>query len=195
MTNTKKIYTLHNDILIKELKAFYQISKNANMLNKYLNNKKISLRLIDFFITYYCKVNNIILTLSNKKFFNIYSSYKQYLKAYSKILFDPFCRKHKIDFIINVNGNETTFETSIGQLNFFKWLIEQNILLYIEANIQLIEEELVKYNLEKINKKKGLKEKGLKEKGLKEKGLKEKGLKENTDLIIVNKRTHNIKFN
>ena len=193
MTNTKKIYTLHNDILIRELKAFYQIAKNANMLNKYLNHKKISLRIIDFFITHYCKVNNIIIILPNKKFFNIYSSYKQYLKAYSKILFDPFCRKHKIDFIINVNGSETKFDTSLGQLNFFKWLIEHNLLSYIEANIIIIDEELVKYNLEKTQlraDKKALKERE-RDKELKEK----KGLKENKNLIIINKQKHDIKFN
>lgn len=191
MTNTKKIYTLHNDILIRELKAFYQIAKNANMLNKYLNHKKISLRIIDFFITHYCKVNNIIISLSNKKFFNIYSSYKQYLKAYSKILFDPFCRKHKIDFLINVNGHETKFDTSLGQLNFFKWLIEHNLLSYIEANIITIDEELAKYNLEKTQlraEKKALKER---DGGLKEK----KRLKENKNLIIINKKKHDIKFN
>lgn len=191
MTNTKKIYTLHNDILIRELKAFYQIAKNANMLNKYLNHKKISLRIIDFFITHYCKVNNIIISLPNKKFFNIYSSYKQYLKAYSKILFDPFCRKHKIDFIINVNSSETKFDTSLGQLNFFKWLIEHNLLAYIEANIITIDEELAKYNLEKTQlraDKKALKER---DGGLKEK----KRLKENKNLIIINKKKHDIKFN
>lgn len=189
MTNTKKIYTLHNDILIRELKAFYQNTKNANMLNKYLNHKKISLRIIDFFITYYCKVNNIIITLPNKKFFNIYSSYKQYLKAYSKVLFDPFCRKHKIDFLINVNGHETKFETSLGQLNFFKWLIEYNLLAYIEANLITIDEELVKYNLEKTKKRN-------EKKTLKENGGGGGGLKGNDkkNLIIVNRKKHDIKF-
>jgi len=189
MTNTKKIHTLHNDILIKDLKTFYQISKNAIILNKYLNNKKISLRIIDFFITQYCKNNNIIILLPNKKFFNIYSSYKQHLKAYSKILFDPFCRKHKIDFIINVNGNETKFETSLGQLNFFKWLIEHNLLAYIEANIELIDEELCKYNLDKDEKRREKKAaKEMKGGGLKENPKSKRGI------VVINTKKHNISF-
>jgi hypothetical protein len=187
MTNTKKIYTLHNDILIKELKVFYQNPKNSIVLNKFLNHKNISLRIIDFFITQYSKINNIIITLQNKKFFNIYSSYKQHLKAYSKILFDPFCRKHKIDFIIYVNNVETKFETSIGQLNFFKWLIENNILYYIEANVAFIDEELSKYNSEKIQKRREKKTLNEEKKGLKENNKK--------NMIIINKKQHNITFN
>jgi hypothetical protein len=33
-------------------------------------------------------------------------------------------------------------ETTIGQLNFFKWAIENNIIQYIETNYQSIENDM-----------------------------------------------------
>jgi len=55
---------MENNILLNQLKNFYQIDKNISTLfrilnhnNIHKNNKenKISLRLIDWFVTNYCK--------------------------------------------------------------------------------------------------------------------------------------------
>ena len=53
--------------------------------------------------------------------------YKLKLKAYSKHRFDPFCRWDRI----TVPYNETShIQTTIGQLNFFKWAIENYVIEY-----------------------------------------------------------------
>jgi hypothetical protein len=61
------------------------------------------------------------------------------LKAYSKKRFDPFCRWDRITVPYD---NNSYIETTIGQLNFFKWAIENNILDYIQENYTAIEKDM-----------------------------------------------------
>ena len=61
------------------------------------------------------------------------------LKAYSKKKFDPFCRWERINVPYK---NETCIQTTLGQLNFFKWTIENKILDYIEENYKIIENDM-----------------------------------------------------
>ena len=65
--------------------------------------------------------------------------YKLKLKAYSKKKFDPFCRWDRISIPYK---NDTSIETTIGQLNFFKWAIENNVINYIETNYDTIEKDM-----------------------------------------------------
>ena len=69
----------------------------------------------------------------------MYFDYKLKLKAYSKKRFDPFCRWDRISIPYK---NETHIETTIGQLNFFKWAIENNVINYIEENYETIEKDM-----------------------------------------------------
>merc|ERR1712166_767239 len=91
----------------------------------------ISLRLVDWFVTNYSKKNYTIIINGSKRF-KVYTDYKLKLKAYSKRRFDPFCRWDRITIPYK---NETYIETTIGQLNFFRWYIENKILDYIEENL------------------------------------------------------------
>ncbi len=65
--------------------------------------------------------------------------YKAQLKAYSKKLFDPFCRRERISFIDHDN-NELI--TTVGQLNFFRWAIENKIIEFITENFDDIEQDM-----------------------------------------------------
>ena len=77
-------------------------------------------------------------------------SYKLQLKAYSKKYFDPFsCRRDRIYFYYK---NNDYIETTVGQLNFFKWVLEHNIINYIKNNYEDIEKDMqntIKLDLEK----------------------------------------------
>lgn len=104
----------------------------------------VSLRLIDWFVTNYSKKNNIVITKEVNKnilHFNVYLSYRSQLKAYSKQLFDPFRRRDRITFMYE---NDKGIETTIGQLNFFRWVIQNDILGYINANLASIEKDMIK---------------------------------------------------
>ena len=71
--------------------------------------------------------------------FKVYDDYKLKLKAYSKKRFDPFCRWDRIS-IPYTKGK--FIETTIGQLNFFKWALENKVIEYIEQNYDIIEKDM-----------------------------------------------------
>jgi len=104
------------------------------MLKIITGKSKISLSILDWFSTNYAKKYfTLILLNKNGKTerFKVYDDYKLKLKGYSKNRFDPFCRSERI----NIPYKDGTFiETTIGQLNFFKWTFDNNIIEYIEEN-------------------------------------------------------------
>jgi uncharacterized protein YlbG (UPF0298 family) len=76
---------------------------------------------------------------TDRERFSVFKSYRLELKAYGKVRFDPFCRRERIMIPYN---SEANIETTIGQLNFFKWTIENQIIEYIEGNYDAIEEDM-----------------------------------------------------
>jgi len=95
---------------------------------------KLSLRLIDWFVTNYAKKFNTSFVNSQNKYIIVYLSYKSHLKAYSKKMFDPFCRYKRIRF--------QDIDTTVGQLNFFEWIISDEILDYIYTNTEQIQKDM-----------------------------------------------------
>ena len=125
-----------NKLLMDKINLFFENEVNKKVLINILNNNfNISLRIIDWFVTNYCKKYNIFWVENNQRFV-VYLNYKLQLKAYSKKFFDPFCRRERIFFHYK---EEEYLETTVGQLNFFKWIIEHNIINYIKNNYEDIE--------------------------------------------------------
>ena len=101
---------------------------------------KISLRIVDWFVTNYSKKTYCVIENNDtNERFKVYNDYKLKLKAYSKKKFDPFCRWDRINVPYN---NTMCVQTTLGQLNFFKWTIENKILEYIENNYNTIENDM-----------------------------------------------------
>jgi hypothetical protein len=82
-----------------------------------------------------------------------FKSYKSQLKAYSKKFCDPFCRRDRVVFdYLNMNildfkpdiklGHKDYIITTIGQLNFFRFAIQDNIIKYAIENIEEIENDM-----------------------------------------------------
>jgi hypothetical protein len=141
--NNFKIISSKKDLLMQSLINFFTDRDNLDSVIPIITGKsKISLRILDWFVTNYSKKNNIHyqITINNKlKNFIVYLDYKAQLKAYSKKQFDPFCRRERISFIDH-DSNELI--TTVGQLNFFRWAIENNILSYIVENYDIIENDM-----------------------------------------------------
>ena len=145
---SKNINT-QSDLLLNKLLQFYRENDNFDkMINIINGTSKISLRIVDWFVTNYSKKNYIIYTLvnslnnnnnNNNERFKVYNDYKLKLKAYSKKKFDPFCRWERIDVPYK---NNTCIQTTLGQLNFFKWCIENEIIDYIKNNYEIIENDM-----------------------------------------------------
>lgn len=165
-----------NDVLLLEsLHTFFGTAYNRDKLISVLSDdKKISLRSIDWFITNYSKKNNIYYLIysdedNNPSFddenneyrnnMNVFHSYKSQLKAYSKKRFDPFCRRDRILFKMD---EDHSVETTIGQLNFFRWAISNLVVDYIELYKDEIEYDMntsLKLMKENSEKKDGLRKK------------------------------------
>ena len=136
---TRKKSACKQELIIQNLLLFYGNRSDLREILEVLEgNSKMSLRLIDWFVTNYAKKYNICYIVKNQKFF-VYNEYKNQLKAYSKKLFDPFCRRERILFQVS---DIVPFETTVGKLNFFRWAINNNVLEYIETNLQDIENEM-----------------------------------------------------
>ena len=73
---------------------------------------------------------------------HVHESYKAQLKAYSKRQFDPFCRRDRIHFYYTPTEK---VETTVGQLNFFRWAIENHVVDYVGAYLKDIESAMRVY--------------------------------------------------
>jgi hypothetical protein len=154
------------ELLLVSLNNFYKNESNKiNLMNILNGEEKISLRIIDWFVTNYAKKYNINYSLkikisspkrstikkglkfskkdmdkyTNFRQINVFLSYKEQLRAYSKKQFDPFCRRNRINFYFNESEFITT---TVGQLNFFRWSIQNNIIKYIMEHYKEIEVDM-----------------------------------------------------
>ncbi len=150
-------FTTKEETLVNFLLNYYK-TKITLFKDIIYQNTPLSLRLLDWLVTNYSKKYNIIYPLisSNETiYFNIYLDYKNQLKAYSKKFFDPFCRQKRL--IINTQTfkwreypnntlddiSENEIVTTVGQLNFFRWFIDNKILDYALNNIKLIDSDMI----------------------------------------------------
>lgn len=141
--------------LINFLIDFYK--NKVELFSDIINQKTpLSLRLLDWLVTNYSKKYNITYPLkynSETIYFNIYVDYKNQLKAYSKKFFDPFCRQKRLVIDSNTFKWRTyTSEeditrkdivTTVGQLNFFRWFIENKVMDYALCNVELIDSDMM----------------------------------------------------
>jgi hypothetical protein len=143
------------DLLMISLSRFYGTKTNINKIIPLIEQKSdISLRLVDWFVTNYSKKKNTVITRErngNVIHFNVYLSYRNQLKAYSKEKFDPFRRNEHIVFYYDV---DKFIETTHGQLNFFRWIIQNDILDYIKEHMEIIENDMLITQKQNQNKKK-----------------------------------------
>lgn len=121
----------------------------------------ISLRLIDWFITHYARAKNVIYWNLDGRIFedtaaiaaapqaaqnrirkvHLYFEYRAQLKAYSKLFFDPFRRHDRITFVLESQPLKV-IETTIGQLNFFRWMFQTGAIEYIRRHLGEIEKDM-----------------------------------------------------
>ena len=127
------------ELIVSSLQEFFSNPGQLDIVLPILEGKSaISLRLMDWFVTNYAKKHNVSYILNQRQFL-VYFHYKRELKAYSKRLFDPFCRRERIMF--QIRGRDPFF-TTVGQLNFFRWALEKNIIPYINENIEAVEKDM-----------------------------------------------------
>ncbi len=155
------------ELILESLLRFYKKDKEyLKILSKISNQKTIiSLREIDYTVTNYGRDKPIIYKLKDGKNFNLYVDYKRQLRGYSKRSFDPFCRRQRIfltwdldnyvpiyiddSYVEKYKKDDSGIVTTIGQLNFFKWAITNEVIDFCFKNKEKINEEMNNSDLEK----------------------------------------------
>jgi len=172
------------DSLLKSLLEFYKNEKNMKTLVNILEKEgDLSRRVLDFLCTNYAKKNDVFYYLTDKSGkrypFHLHIQYRNQLKAYSKMLFDPFRRHERITVPCSYVDTKK-LQTTVAQLNFFRWAIEHKVLDWIKdsSNLKKVEEDMTNTT----NQRKKEKEQ--------EKNKKRKELSKNMNKSA---RTHNIK--
>lgn len=134
-------------LMLKSIDKFYLSNKKYfNIILAVITGKtRISIRILDWFIITYSKekdINYEIKINNRKSYFYIYDNYKNQLISYNKKYFDPFCRKRKILY----KYDNIKLKTSIGQLNFFSWLIRYKIINYVDNNFAKLNKKIRESN-------------------------------------------------
>lgn len=150
LTDAQRTY-LNNDAKLLKLHLFSKFYNNTENLLKVINivkhNTVHSLRVLEWFCNNYSKKNNIIIKVSPTREINVYLEYKANIDSYTKEKFDPFNRDNKgygkIDIPIpDAPSTMKKFETTVAQLNFFRWIIKNKVLDYIEKYMQKIKDDM-----------------------------------------------------
>jgi hypothetical protein len=135
-----------HDVLLDSLCEFYEHHPDAlDVLDRVLRKPKpvVSLRVLDWLVTNYAKKHAVMYTVSRGEghvSFNLHLEYKSQLKAYSKRYFDPFCRRDRIVF---TTQGATGMRTTVGQLNFFKWAVQNGVVDYACRHARDIERDMM----------------------------------------------------
>ena len=116
------------NLLMNSLQDFFRQQSILDIIMPIIRgDSKISLRVMDWFVTNYSKKNNVsylidnngdiisdITDLNNGKEFVVYLDYKLQLKGYQKKQFDPFVEEIEFSFFTMIR----TMQYHVGQLNF-----------------------------------------------------------------------------
>jgi hypothetical protein len=158
----------HN-LLLTSLSTYYKkhTAQRTSLKDIINGNSLLSLRVIDWFVTHYARKQQVIYWIdtdkntfydeypekeikngsvknTSVKKFHLYMEYRAQLQSYTKLFFDPFRRHERITFILE-QSPLVSIETTVGQLNFFRWAFQNHVFEYILAHLQHIEETMATY--------------------------------------------------
>lgn len=133
-----------NALLKESLFRFFQAKPERFSAFYDVVNKKTdySLRVLEWFVTKYSVIHDVIIPLGKGKECNVALDYHNQMTSYQKKCFDPFRRHHK--FVIMDPKMGLSFVTTVCQMNFFKWAIENKVLEYVEKHLDAIKEDMAK---------------------------------------------------
>ncbi len=149
--NTNK-FNKKEKMLFEVLNNFYNkcdIKEIELVIEIIDGNHKVSLRFLDWFVTRYCYLYKLSINVNTPHIknqeTNINISYRAQLKSVGKKKFDPFRRNKK--FFYNFGCHDICILTTLGQLNFFKWVLSYGIINYVNDNFDIINEKINHVNM------------------------------------------------
>ncbi len=140
----------------KMIDKYYKTCKKdeiIEMISIIESTSEISLRILDWFVTRYSKRRFEINIGNGTEIFDVHISYKSQLKSYKKRYFDPFRRRKKFRYQLIADDTTSQIVTTLGQLNFFRWAINNNIIHFVKLNLpQIIKAMNVSNKKDKVKK-------------------------------------------
>ena len=139
-------------MIYNSIVQWYSDPLNMSKFVDIMQNKNISLRIYNWFVTNYAKSHDCKFKHTKNGVTRLVIVYHEYLancKAYHKEWFDPICRsKNKVNCITIdtvYNNKNITIKTSAAQLCFFRWIIDNGIDQYIKFHIEEIKADIFEY--------------------------------------------------
>lgn len=132
------------DSMMPSLRDFFSMEYNFEILKEFINsrkprNNKLSFGLLDWFNVNYSKeygVEYTLMKLGRKRTIYVWQAYNAALDGYGKERFDPFARgKSKGGAITLTNDKGESVTTTLRQLNYFRWAIDNGIINYVKEHI------------------------------------------------------------
>ncbi len=134
------LFTPEQDQIIDNIRILFSSNQYRidDLFRILYGNSPITICTIDWFVSIFSK-HDIELQNDHDQFFNVHNEYKKQLDHFRKIYFDPFRREYKVICSYENKNNEIIkFTSSIGQLNFFCWAIQNKVIDYINTHIDEI---------------------------------------------------------
>lgn len=146
-------------LLLTSLTGFYALHpEHCKIISSIISGEsRLSLRILDWFVTHYARMTNVIYYIDSDgelleeypatgggahiRKFNLYLEYRKQLQSYTKMFFDPFRRHERITFVVS-HSPLAVIETTVGQLNFFRWATENHVVRFVLNNLTKIESHM-----------------------------------------------------
>lgn len=127
---------------LSRISTYFTETRLTEVLLPIINKESsLSLRALDWLVTNYAKKFPVVYTVTPANcppvVINVYRSYKSWLWNHKRKSFDPFRRGQRVFF----QAGDKTYESTVGQLNFFYWAARYGVLDYARANIDAIEKD------------------------------------------------------
>ena len=160
------IKTVEERALYTQIDRFFKTEcsdeKKKKMIKIINNEDQISLRLLNWFAMKHSATMEsleIIDEDGNHELYDVKISYRARLNTHSKKYFDPFRRGKRFDYHYDKKDGEKIVETTLCQLNFFKWLFLHDLMDYVEEQFDNLKHKMGSYNNVEKKKKETKKEK------------------------------------
>ena len=132
--------------MMPSLRDFFSYDYNFEVLKTFIDSRKsrtnkLSFGLLDWFNVNYAKEYGVEYTLTKRgktQTIYVWQKYNAALNGYGKERFDPFARGRSKGGIILTNDKDETVTTTLRQLNYFRWAIENGIIDYIKEHVDEI---------------------------------------------------------
>jgi len=102
-----------------------------------------SLRIVDWTTTNYSKRHRITIYHEGLPI-DLHNDYRRYLAVFTKKYFDPFARRERL--ILKIHPDKETLSTTVGQLNFMRWMLQRNIHTKVQELKKTIELDMREYD-------------------------------------------------